>query len=185
MSNWGTNAPILYFASSFISNSFTKTLADVPLYLSSSRFPCLLAAFLPSSALLSPKALSSCLSHPVIPVQAPTHPPTSLLIAHITPVAHELLLKSADGWAVDGGWQESSSVRRASSQLSFPVCRQVLIVAPPLAHPSVTNWTICWCLTRLTPSAACMRPRQQVQQEFSTSTTMHLLANPGMQRRLK
>lgn len=60
--------------------------------------------------------------------------------------------------AVGGGCRKAAWPGVPSSQLSFPICRQVLMAAPPSAHHAKTNWTICRWLTRLTPFAASVRP---------------------------
>lgn len=126
---------------------------------------------------LSTKALSSSRSQ---------HPPTSPLIcAYIEDVAHELLWKPADGWAVDTrasreGRQEGSSVRRAFqpavvSRLLSGVNRGPALgssLRDKLDHLPVFNSADPVCCQRAS--------LQQVQQRFGTSTTTHLLTIPEL-----
>lgn len=129
VSNWGKNAPILYFTSSFTSNSqFLSKLSQLCLFTSPHH------VFLPSlqpschhPTLLSIDALSLSCSHPLISVQAPTH-----LLSYSAHIGHELLLKPADRermkrWGEAGHlWEEME--KAPWSSCSSASCRVVFVV---------------------------------------------------------
>lgn len=148
----------------------------MPLYLPSSRFPCLLPAIIPHFS--PPK--------PCHHLALSTHPPTSPLIcAYIDDVAHELLLKPADGWAVDTrasreGRQEASSVRRAFQPAVVSRLLSGVNRGPALGSSLRDKLDHLPVFSSADPVCCQRASLQQVQQRFGTSTTTHLLTIPEL-----